>query len=156
MGILKALYAAGADVDATGNQIAIKHSGLRAFDFDATESPDLFPPLVALASYCEGTSAIKGVSRLAHKESDRGKALSAEFAKMNISIKTEGDVMYVNGGRPSSAHVDSHDDHRIAMAAAVTALGADGKVHIRDYHCVGKSYPGFFDDLRSLGAVIHE
>jgi 3-phosphoshikimate 1-carboxyvinyltransferase len=156
MGILKALYAAGADIETSGNQIAIRKSGLRAFDFDATESPDLFPPLVALAAYCEGVSTIKGVSRLAHKESDRGKALSAEFARMNISVRTDDDMMFVTGGRPSAAHIDSHDDHRIAMAAAVAALGAEGKVHIRDSHCVAKSYPGFFDDLRTLGAVIHE
>ena len=45
---------------------------MTAFDFDATDCPDLFPPLVALAAYCNGTTKIKGVSRLAHKESDRG------------------------------------------------------------------------------------
>jgi 3-phosphoshikimate 1-carboxyvinyltransferase len=54
---------------------------LKAFEFDATESPDLFPPLVALASYCEGISSIKGVSRLIFKESDRAKTLKEEFAK---------------------------------------------------------------------------
>ena len=58
------------------------------------------------------------------------------------------DVMSVTGGKPIGAHVESHEDHRIAMALAVTSLGATGRVFIRDSQCVAKSYPGFFDDLR--------
>jgi len=155
-GILKALVSAGASIDAGKEYISIKKSDLKAFEFDATESPDLFPPLVALAAYCNGVSSIKGVSRLAHKESDRAATLVNEFGKMNIKVEVNGDIMFVTGGRPAGAHVESHEDHRIAMATAVAALGASGKVHIRDSHCVAKSYPGFFDDMRSLGAVIHE
>jgi 3-phosphoshikimate 1-carboxyvinyltransferase len=138
------------------NQIEISKSELKAFEFDATESPDLFPPLVALASYCEGVSAVKGVSRLIYKESDRAKALMEEFGKMNIKIKINDDHMFVTGGRPQGARIESHDDHRIAMAVAVSSLGATGRVYIRDSQCVSKSYPGFFDDLRQLGALIHE
>ena len=58
--------------------------------------------------------------------------------------------------RRRGAHVESHEDHRIAMAVAVAALGASDGVYIRDSQCVAKSYPGFFNDLRHLGAVIHE
>jgi 3-phosphoshikimate 1-carboxyvinyltransferase len=155
-GILKALISAGASIDAGKEYISIKKSDLKAFEFDATESPDLFPPLVALAAYCNGVSSIKGVSRLAHKESDRAATLMNEFGKMNIKVEVKGDTMFITGGRVEGAHVESHDDHRIAMATTVAALGASGKVHIRDSHCVAKSYPGFFDDMRSLGAIIHE
>lgn len=154
--IIKALEKAGAKMIIGEDQIEITKSELKAFEFDATESPDLFPPLVALASYCEGISAIKGVSRLVFKESDRAKTLKQEFCKMNIKIELKDDHMYVTGGRPQGARVESHDDHRIAMAMAVSSLGATGKVSIRDSQCVAKSYPGFFDDLRNLGAVVHE
>ena len=71
MAIINALRIAGAKIISTDSQIEISKSGLKAFDFDATESPDLFPPLVALASYCEGETHIKGVSRLIYKESNR-------------------------------------------------------------------------------------
>ena len=64
--------------------------------------------------------------------------------------------MSVTGGEPQGAHVESHEDHRIAMALAVAALGAGGRVFIRDSQCVAKSYTGFFDDLRQLGALVHE
>ncbi len=156
MAIIKALKAAGAKMNINENHIEISKSELKSFDFDATESPDLFPPLVALAAYCDGKSNIKGVSRLIFKESNRASTLKEEFGKMNISVDIKDDVMTVTGGQTKGARVESHDDHRIAMAVAVASLGAEGKVHIRDSQCVAKSYPGFFDDLRNLGAVIHE
>jgi 3-phosphoshikimate 1-carboxyvinyltransferase len=75
---------------------------------------------------------------------------------MNIKIEIHDDHMHVTGGKPLSARVESHDDHRIAMALAVASLKASGKVSIRDSQCVAKSYPGFFDDLKHLGASVHE
>ncbi len=156
MAIIEVLKLANAKIKYDGNDIMISKSELKAFSFDATESPDLFPPLVALASYCSGTSTIKGVSRLIYKESDRATTLQTEFGKMGIKVDINGDLMSVTGGKPQGAHVESHDDHRIAMAVAVTALGSAGRVFIRDSQCVAKSYPGFFDDLRQMGAVVHE
>jgi 3-phosphoshikimate 1-carboxyvinyltransferase len=151
--ILNVLDSAGARTTIKENSVSVKKSELRPFFFDATESPDLFPPLAALAAYCKGISTIKGVSRLIHKESNRSAALVNEFRKMNIKIDTDGDNMIVTGGKVSGAEVSSHGDHRIAMAAAVTALAATGKVIIKDSQCVAKSYPVFFDDLRHLGAI---
>jgi 3-phosphoshikimate 1-carboxyvinyltransferase len=156
MSILGALGKAGANLSFREDSIDIKKSELKAFEFDATESPDLFPPLVALACYCNGISSIKGVSRLIHKESNRAATLKEEFGKMNVKIEISEDTMFVTGSRPEGVRVESHDDHRIAMAVAVAALGAAGKVSIRDSQCVAKSYPGFFDDLRHLGALVHE
>lgn len=156
MSIIGALEKAGAHMIIDEDRIDISKSELKAFEFDATESPDLFPPLVALASYCEGISSVKGVSRLIFKESDRAKTLKEEFGKMKVKIEIKDDLMLVTGGRPQGARVESHDDHRIAMAVAVASIGATGKVSIRDSQCVAKSYPGFFDDLRHLGAVVHE
>lgn len=156
MAVLHALGKAGAEIKISGGLIEITRSKLKAFEFDATESPDLFPPLVALAAYCEGVTRLKGASRLIHKESDRALALSEEFGKMNIKVEVKEDYLIVTGGKVSGARVSSHDDHRIAMAAAAAALGASDTVYIKDSHCIAKSYPGFFDDLRKIGAVVHE
>ncbi len=156
MGILKALEKAGANMKITESNIEVSKSDLKAFEFDATESPDLFPPLVALASYCKGVTKLKGASRLRHKESDRASALTEEFGKMNIKVEMSDDYLIVTGGKVKGARVNSHDDHRIAMAEAVAALGASDTVFIKDSHCIVKSYPGFFDDLRKVGAVVHE
>jgi 3-phosphoshikimate 1-carboxyvinyltransferase len=154
--ILTVLDNAGARISIRENSIGVARSDLKAFEFDATESPDLFPPVVALASYCSGTSSIKGVSRLAHKESNRARALTEEFGKINIKVEISDDSMFVTGGRVTGGHVHSHGDHRIAMAAAAAALGAAGRIFIRDSHCVNKSYPEFFEDLRHLGTMVYE
>ena len=156
MGILKALEKAGAGMKISENNIEVSKSDLKAFEFDATESPDLFPPLVALASYCKGVTKLKGASRLRHKESDRAASLSEEFGKMNIKVEMIDDYLVVTGGKVKGAKVNSHNDHRIAMAAALAALGASDTVFIKDSHCIVKSYPGFFEDLRKVGAVVHE
>lgn len=154
--IINALDSAGARLSIMDDSIAVSARSLNAFDFDATDSPDLFPPLVALASYCEGISRIKGISRLIHKESNRAETLRDEFAKMNININLSEDSMLITGSRPIGSRVESHDDHRIAMALTVASLGAAGKVYLKDSQCVAKSYPDFFRDIRELGAVVYE
>lgn len=152
--ILNALESAGAKIFYNDNTIIIERGNLCAFEIDATDCPDLFPPLAALAANCEGTSRIKGVSRLKHKESDREKAIISLCESLNISASVDGDFMLITGGKISGGVVDSFNDHRIAMAAAVMALNASDVVVINDSDCVAKSYPEFFDDMISLGAVI--
>jgi len=148
--IVQALLRAGATVKEHSNAIEICHAPLSAFYFDATDCPDLFPPLVSLAAACKGVSSIKGVGRLEHKESNRAVALQSEFGKMGITIDVDGDIMRITGGPLNAATIDSHNDHRIAMAAAISAQTANGVVAIDGAECVAKSYPEFFEDLKSI------
>ncbi|MEQ1554622.1 MAG: 3-phosphoshikimate 1-carboxyvinyltransferase [Ferruginibacter sp.] len=148
--IMLALKLCGAKINSTSNFIEITKDNLIAFEFDATECPDLFPPLVALAAYCKGTTIIKGTHRLAAKESDRAITLQNIFGKMGINVILKNDVMYIEGGKVMGAAVSSHHDHRIAMAAAVAALGANSEIVINDADAINKSYPQFFDDLKKL------
>jgi 3-phosphoshikimate 1-carboxyvinyltransferase len=155
MKILEAIKDAGAVLSLEGTTYSVSPAPLKAFEFDATECPDLFPPLVALASYCKGVTKIKGVNRLTHKESNRGLTLQDVFGKMGVQIDLEDDVMFVHGGdQLKGANVSSHHDHRIAMAAAVAALGADGPVVITDAEAIDKSYPAFYNHLIQLGAQV--
>ena len=156
--IMQALQNANVSIALEADDIeigSIDGAALRAFEFDATDCPDLFPPLVALASVCVGVSEIKGVSRLAHKESDRGLTLQTEFAKLGIQIDLEGDIMKVHGGEAiQSGEVFSQHDHRIAMACGVAALKANGPVVITEAEAIHKSYTDFFEHLRQLGAKV--
>jgi 3-phosphoshikimate 1-carboxyvinyltransferase len=155
--ILKALAFAGAHAETGTNEVTVSHGELRAFDFDAGHCPDLFPPLVALAAHCHGVSRIEGVGRLVHKESNRAKVLQEEFHKLGISIRIDGGNLYVTG--PSlmkNGEVDSHGDHRIAMAAATVATVSRTPVKILGAECVAKSYPGFYEDLKKVGGRIDE
>ena len=153
--ILQALEAAGGKFVFEEDELHVFCSPLKAFSFDATECPDLFPPLAVLASYASGRSVIKGTSRLAHKESNRALTLQEEFGKLGIKITLAGDEMYIDGGTPlSGGHTHSHHDHRIAMAMAVAALGATGPVTVTDAEAINKSYPAFYSDLQLLGARV--
>jgi 3-phosphoshikimate 1-carboxyvinyltransferase len=127
---------------------------LKAFDFDAEHCPDLFPVLTALAVNCSGISKIKGVHRLAHKESNRGEVLKNEFAKLGVNIQIKDDTMFIEGIKVKSGKVFANNDHRIAMAFAVAALNADNFVEIEGAECVNKTYPEFFNDLEKLGVIV--
>ncbi|MEP7080690.1 MAG: 3-phosphoshikimate 1-carboxyvinyltransferase [Ginsengibacter sp.] len=154
--IMQALYDCGANVFIDRKIIRVQKDQLKPFEFDATHTPDLFPPLVALAAYCNGISTIKGVSRLLHKESNRSLTLKEEFKKMNIGIELNGDIMKVHGGIVNGAKVVSHNDHRIAMACAVAAISAKGRTEITNALAVQKSYPGFFEDLKKVSNCVQK
>jgi 3-phosphoshikimate 1-carboxyvinyltransferase len=151
--ILDGLRHAGATVETNDKHILVKRSDLNAFEFNAEDCPDLVPPLAALAAHCTGKSVIYGIERLKHKESNRALTVASEFSKLGIRVELLPDRMEIYGARPQGNSVDSHNDHRIAMACAVAALGGSGPVAIGNPGSVAKSYPRFFEDLDSLKAV---
>jgi 3-phosphoshikimate 1-carboxyvinyltransferase len=153
--IMDALMSANAGIAMDAKGIHLVPAALTAFDFDATDCPDLFPPLVALAAYCKGITTIKGVSRLTHKESNRALTLQQEFGEMGIVIELDGDLMRIHGGSGvHGAEVHSRHDHRIAMACAVAALKANEQTVIEEAGAVSKSYPDFYRDLEKMGAIV--
>ena len=153
--ILDGLRSAGAKVKRLKNGVKVEKDQLEAFSFDATQCPDLFPPLVALAAGCDGVSRIEGAERLTHKESDRGTALKQEFGKLGIKIEVERDLMRIYGGTGvKGGKVHSHYDHRIAMACAVAATIAEAPIEIEDADAVNKSYPEFWEHWEKLGGKL--
>lgn len=149
--IIRALERAGAGIIIEQDSITVSKRPLKAFTFDATNAPDLFPALAALAAAAEGVSIIIGTSRLRHKESDRAETLRQEYEKLGIEIDiSEENVMKIRGGNIKPAVVFSHGDHRIAMSLAISALRCEGEVIIEQAESVEKSYPTFFEDLESI------
>jgi len=155
--IVDALLDAGAEVLVSDDKVIVQRSKLDGFDFNATDCPDLFPPLVALAAHCNGISRIRGLRRLKHKESDRGATLKEEFAKLSTQIDLNDDEMLVHGNGGvfvKNQVLNSHHDHRIAMACAVACIHSDFDVQIRHAEAVNKSYPDFWQHMKKLGAAI--
>ncbi|MBQ8581225.1 MAG: 3-phosphoshikimate 1-carboxyvinyltransferase [Alistipes sp.] len=149
--ILDALARAGAEVIIEGDSITASQRDLHGFEFDATQCPDLFPALAALAAAAEGETTLYGTSRLTHKESNRAKTIAEEFQKIGIAVDiSEENVMRIQGGRIHATEVESHNDHRIAMTLAVAGLMSDGEMRIHGAECVAKSYPDFFEQLESI------
>ena len=151
--LLQALESAGVEMRRKKNSIWIKKSAIQAFEFDATDCPDLFPPLAAMAAFANGVCIIAGASRLVHKESNRAKVLTEEMGKANVRIVCRGDEMKIYPGHIRQATINAHGDHRLARAGALLGLGGD-KITIMGAECVAKSYPNFYRDLKSLGAKI--
>jgi len=152
--MLKVLTLAGIPVSVNEQEVFLRKpmGALKAFNFDANESPDLVPPLVALAARCKGISTIYGINRLKAKESSRAGVLQQEFARLNTRIDLTDDTMKIYGGTLAvgAEPVHTHNDHRIAMALAVAACGANKPLTIEGAECVNKSYPDFFADLKKL------
>ena len=155
--IVDILKQMGATVHVRSNQIEITGNGgvLTAVDVDARDVPDLVPVCAVLACYARGTSVIHDAQRLRYKESDRLLSLYVELKKMGAEIAVSESSLTVKGPCAlRGSTVNPHNDHRIAMACAVAALGASGETTIQNAECVRKSYPQFFNDLRVLGADV--
>lgn len=149
--LLKALMSAGCRLSIGEGAIRVDGSNLQAFEFDASDCPDLFPALVVLASKCNGITRIHGAKRLIHKESDRGTALQSEFGKMGLRIELEDDLMLIHGtGKLHGAEVDSHHDHRIAMCLGIAGTIASGNTILTNADSVSKSYPDFWKCFNRL------
>jgi 3-phosphoshikimate 1-carboxyvinyltransferase len=157
--IVDALLDAGADVEVSADRVVVRKKALEGFEFNATDCPDLFPPLVALAAHCNGLTRIRGLRRLKHKESDRGVTLKEEFEKLSTQVDLQDDELLVHGNGGvfvKNQILNSHHDHRIAMACAVACLQSDFEVQIRHAEAVNKSYPDFWQHMKKLGALISE
>ncbi|MDB0011746.1 3-phosphoshikimate 1-carboxyvinyltransferase [Crocinitomicaceae bacterium] len=149
--LLNAFLAANCSVIKTQNGLKIEGTKRTPFSFDATHCPDLFPALAVFAAYCNGTSSIRGVDRLKHKESDRGIVLQKEFKKLGVQIELNGDEMLVHGtGKVNGGTIHSNNDHRIAMCFAIAGCFSEGTITVEQAEAVGKSYPDFWKDLEGL------
>lgn len=148
--ILDAVKMAGANVAWEKDILHISEGTKKAFEFDATHCPDLFPPLAALAAGCEGTSVISGVARLASKESNRGLTIQSELAKLGVHVRLVGDKMFITGATVHGGEIDSNNDHRIAMMGAILATLAKDSIQIKRSEAVHKSYPTFFEDIVTI------
>jgi 3-phosphoshikimate 1-carboxyvinyltransferase len=149
--LMSFLQAANCQVVFDQDTIGVEGSNRKAFTVDATDCPDLFPALVTLAAYCEGTSVIRGASRLEYKESHRGLALQSEFGKLGVVIELDKDNMLIHGtGTVKGGRVSSHNDHRIAMCLGIAGLSSEAAIIVENAQSVNKSYPSFWETLETL------
>ena len=149
--ILDLLIKCGAEVNIYDSYIEVKKNQLKSFTFDATDVPDLIPPLTVLASSCDGESYIYGTDRLINKESNRALSLEKEFSKLGVRIISKKNCFKIIGcNKIKGGNVDSHNDHRIAMALSVMATVAKTPVTITNSSVVDKSNSRFYNDLDKI------
>lgn len=135
--------------------LLVEGARMKGIDIDLRDCPDLGPVVAVLGCYADGRTRITGAGRLRYKESDRLGAIALELGKLGAEIEETEDGLITSGPCSLNAGiVESHGDHRIAMALCVAAIRARGQVVIKRAECVSKSYPTFFNDLRSLGVEV--
>ena len=136
--------------------LAVKGTSLKGGVIEKEQVPlviDELPMLAALGPYTEEGIEIRDASELRVKESDRIAALAENLRRMGATVEERKDGLKVAGraaGKLRGAEIEPQGDHRIAMAFAVAALGAEGDTTIRDADCAGVSYPTFYEDLERV------
>ena len=152
--IMDILDICNANYEWKGNSLFVSKSKIGSFQFDATDTPDLIPPLCILTLNADSECKIYGANRLIGKESNRLDAIVTELGKLGADIKTDGNCITTQPLKNiPPALLDSHNDHRIAMMLAVLGLSSD-EIRIKGCECVEKSYPDFFEILKQLGGII--
>jgi 3-phosphoshikimate 1-carboxyvinyltransferase len=127
---------------------------LKGIEVDLNDCIDALPLLTVIACFANGKTVISNVAVARTKESNRIRALFTELSKMGATIQETHDGLIITGAPLSAATVHSHNDHRMAMALSVAALGAQGTSCIEGVACISKTYPSFAQDLQQLGAQI--
>ena len=146
--ILSILEKMGTDVVCNGDGITVNPSRLHGVEIDASNIPDLVPILAVAASVAEGETKIFGASRLRLKESDRIESVSSTLSTLGADIRETEDGMIIRGkDRLAGGEVDSYNDHRIAMSAAIASFVCENAVKITRFEAVNKSYPTFAENF---------
>lgn len=156
--IVEHLRKMGAFIKISNEEITAIPSQLFATELDCKDTPDLVPILAVAASVATGKTTFTNVGRLRFKECDRLLAIERMLASFGISSETGDDTLTVFGGGKAIAKtpVDSFNDHRIAMSAAILSTIAEGETIINNAECVAKSYPRFYEDFIALGGKTEE
>ena len=125
---------------------------------DGSQCPDIIPVLTSVAALTKGTTEIINAGRLRIKECDRLAAVTSELNKLGAKIIEKEEGLVVTGVEKLQGGVEvwSHKDHRIAMTLAIASTRCEEPIVIKDYECIAKSYPNFFDDFKALGGNVHE
>jgi 3-phosphoshikimate 1-carboxyvinyltransferase len=141
--------------DEKKGEVKVNKSELAGISVDVGKTPDLVPTLAVLGAASKGTMVIENAEHVRYKETDRLHAMTVELKKMGVDITEEKDRLIIRGGTLKGAQVHGWDDHRIVMALAVAGIVAGGTT-IDTVESVSISYPGFFDDLKKIGAGVSE
>jgi 3-phosphoshikimate 1-carboxyvinyltransferase len=149
--LLDILSFLGCEIEKSGSGLKVTGKSLIKGDceFDMGDIPDMVPTVAVLSAFRQGKTRIVNTAHLKHKESDRLAVLAMELAKMQVPVCPLETGLEIEGGAPRGATINSHGDHRIAMAFAIAGLRLPGMA-IEGGMCVQKSYPLFWEELAKI------
>ena len=130
---------------------------LKGIKIDCMDIPDAVPALSVAAAFAEGETKLTGIEMVRVKETDRVAVMKEELQKMGIRVEDAESSMTIYGGsKIKGAEVESHDDHRVAMALAVAGLGAEGETIVNEAECCDVSFPDFYNIMNKVNANFEE
>ncbi|MBA7629476.1 3-phosphoshikimate 1-carboxyvinyltransferase [subsurface metagenome] len=151
--ILDLLTDMGASVEVNEGSVTVRRSRLNAIHADLSDCIDLLPTVAVLAATANGVSEFTGIERARIKESNRVSAVKDGLERMGIKTEEERDRLTITGSPPKGSVIKSYDDHRIAMAFSILGSIA-GETIINNAECVSKTFPQFWDVLKSIGGEV--
>jgi len=143
----------GASVTISENSVTVKKATLRAIKADLTDCIDLLPTMAVLAATADGVSEFSGIARARLKESNRVAAVKEGLEKMGVQVTEKKNRLTIAGSPVKGTVIDTRGDHRIAMAFSLLGLICGGTI-IDNAECVSKTYPEFWDTLKSIGGGV--
>ncbi|MEE1127199.1 MAG: 3-phosphoshikimate 1-carboxyvinyltransferase, partial [Acutalibacteraceae bacterium] len=143
----------GAYIKWEGGALHAKAGALNPVSIDASQIPDIIPPIAVVLGQCKGQSIITNAYRLRIKESDRLSAIARGLVVNGISVIETRDSLCIDGDTLSGGVIDGFNDHRIVMAFSIGAAFAGKQSTVTDAEAINKSYPKFFEDYKSIGGV---
>ena len=147
--VLDVLCRMGARITYGDGGITVHPSSLQGTKIDASDIPDLVPILAVAASVAHGKTEIYGAARLRLKESDRIESVCSTLKALGAKICATDDGMIIEGvDSLRGGEVDSFNDHRIAMSAAIASLVCTDAVTVSRFEAINKSYPTFADNFQ--------
>ena len=157
--VIDILERMGLKITSKNNGLIGKVDGnLKATIIDGSQCPDIIPVVSLVAALSEGTTEVINAGRLRIKECDRLAPVTSELNKLGAKITEKEDGLVIEGVKELKGGVEvwSHKDHRIAMTIAIASTMCNESIILKDYECVSKSYPEFWDDFKNLGGVFDE
>ena len=151
--ILDLLRDMGASVEINDDSVTVRGARLSAIRADLSHCIDLLPTMAVLAASADGVSEFTGIERARIKESNRVSAMKDGLERMGIKIEEERDRLTITGSHPQGSVIESYDDHRIAMAFGILGTVV-GETVINHAECVSKTFPQFWDILKSIGGKV--
>ena len=138
--------------------IGTNNGKLNSTIVDGSQCPDIIPVISLAAALCNGTTEVINAGRLRIKECDRLAAVTSELNKLGAKITEKEDGLIIEGVSKlkGGCTVWSHKDHRIAMTLAIASTVCEEPIIIKDYECVSKSYPEFWNDFKNVGGIFDE
>jgi len=157
-GIVDVLIDMGADItkDIENHKMIIRGGKpLQGVHVDCKNMPDTLPALTVIGAYASGQMKMTGLEVVRLKETDRVSVMQEELTKMGIDVEVGDDYIIIRGGKSfKGTEVESHDDHRVAMALMMAGLVAEGETKVNDIDCVNISFPNFVNVINTIGANI--